>query len=64
MYNILFTAMHLPGRLNILSDALSRLQASKFRALMPEADQQPIHIPLLPILPDKDKLQISWWKVL
>jgi len=51
-YNILFTAKHLPGRVNILSDALSRLQVSKFRALMPEADQQPAPIPPLPILPD------------
>lgn len=51
-YNILFTAKHLPGRVNILSDALSRLQVSKCRALMPEADHQPAQIPPLPILPD------------
>ena len=51
-YNILFTAKHLPGRVNRLSDALSRLQVSKFKALMPDADQEPTLIPPLPILPD------------
>lgn len=50
-YNVLFSAIHLPGKLNILSDALSRLQISKFQKLMPDADPEPTLIPHLPILP-------------
>ena len=51
-YNILFTAKHFPGKFNILSDALSRLQVSKFKALMTDADPEPTMIPPLPRLPN------------
>jgi hypothetical protein len=37
-FNILFSAKHLPGKVNNYSDALSRLQVSKFQILMPQAD--------------------------
>ena len=50
-HNILFTANHLPGKLNILSDALSRLQIAKFKMLMPDADNYQTSIPPLPTLP-------------
>lgn len=50
-FNVLFSAVHLPGKLNILSDALSRLQISKFQKLMPDADPEPTLVPHLPILP-------------
>lgn len=50
-YNIVFTARHLPGKSNILSDVFSRLQISKFRYLMPQADLHPAEIPSLPVLP-------------
>jgi hypothetical protein len=50
-FNILFSAKHLPGKVNIYSDALSRLQVSKFQTLMPQADLQPTRIPPLPELP-------------
>jgi hypothetical protein len=43
-FNILFSAKHLPGKVNIYSDALSRLQVSKFQTLMPQADLQPTRI--------------------
>ena len=49
-FNILFSAKHLPGKVNIYSDALSRLQVSKFQTLMPQADLQPTRIPPLPEL--------------
>ena len=50
-FNILFSAKHLPDKVNIYSDALSRLQVSKFQTLMPQADLQPTRIPPLPELP-------------
>ena len=50
-HNILFTANHLPGKLNILSNALSRLQIAKFKMLMPDADKYQTSIPPLPTLP-------------
>lgn len=50
-YNILFSSQHIQGKLNIASDALSRLQIDKFLQLVPEAEQIPASIPLLPKLP-------------
>ena len=49
-YNILFHAKHIAGCVNRESDALSRLQVEKFRALAPYADEQPTPVPagLLP----------------
>ena len=45
-FNILFKAEHIPGKLNILPDLLSRLQVEKFRALAPHMDQYPESIPV------------------
>jgi hypothetical protein len=50
-FNILFSAKQLPGKANSYSDALSRLQVSKFYTLMPQVDLQPTRIPPLPELP-------------
>lgn len=50
-FNIVCKAQHLPGKSNILSDALSRLQISKFKSLMPNADPIPAEVPHLPSLP-------------
>ena len=51
-FNILFSAKHLPGKVNNYSDALSRLQVSKFQTLMPQAaDLPPTRIPPLPECP-------------
>ena len=50
-FDILFKSTHLPGRCNVLSDALSRLQVSKFRSMLPEADILPTGVPPLPKLP-------------
>lgn len=43
--NILLKAEHIPGTRNIICDALSRFQNARFRALAPEADEQPAPIP-------------------
>ena len=50
-FNILFKAQDILGKKNILSDALSRLQITKFQRLMPEADIAPTSIPTPPVLP-------------
>lgn len=39
--NFQFSAKHVPGRKNNISDALSRLQIGKFRILAPHAEQLP-----------------------
>ena len=46
--NIVFKAVHIPGLENNIADALSRLQFSRFRKLVPLADltPTPIHAPL------------------
>ena len=49
--NILFRAKHIPGKSNILADALSRLQEDKFKELAPYAQPHPVEIPPLPNLP-------------
>ncbi len=40
-----FKAVHIPGNKNQIADALSRFLFQKFRALAPEADQDPIPVP-------------------
>ena len=40
-YNFLFTAMHVPGRLNVIADASSRNNMSMFFMQAPQADSQP-----------------------
>ena len=49
-YNILFRAEHLPGKTNVLSDSLSRLQITKFKTLKPDAVEHPTTTPVLPTL--------------
>lgn len=44
-YNILIQAKHIPGKENILSDLLSRLQVQKFHLLAPNMDPQPTNVP-------------------
>ncbi|XP_021347069.1 uncharacterized protein LOC110454687 isoform X1 [Mizuhopecten yessoensis] len=44
--NILFTARHIPGKSNILSDHLSRLQVDSFHQLAPYMDTDPTPIPV------------------
>ena len=43
--NIVCRAKHIPGRSNIIADALSRGQLSKFQALAPDAESEPTPIP-------------------
>jgi hypothetical protein len=50
-FTILFIFTHLLGRCNVISDVLSRLQVSKFRSMLPEADILPTGVPPLPKLP-------------
>jgi hypothetical protein len=38
--NVTFSAKHVPGVKNNISDALSRLQIEKFRSLAPQAEKQ------------------------
>jgi hypothetical protein len=46
-YNFIVHAKHIPGKFNILSDCLSRLQISRFRRLAPDADSHPTLVPTL-----------------
>lgn len=43
-YNILIHAEHIPGKVNTLSDLLSRLQV-RFQELASNMDQQPTKLP-------------------
>lgn len=43
--NFIFSSIHVPGRTNLIADALSRLQISKFRNLAPQAQDQPCSVP-------------------
>ena len=47
-FNVLVRAVHLPGKLNSLSDALSRLQVAQFHLLHPSADSYQTITPPLP----------------
>ena len=44
-FNINFTAQHIPGRCNTLTDKLSRSQVDEFRRLAPWADVSPVRVP-------------------
>ncbi|VDI08145.1 Hypothetical predicted protein [Mytilus galloprovincialis] len=44
-YNFHFSAKHVPGYQNDISDALSRLQIDRFRKLAPSAAQHPMKCP-------------------
>ena len=46
-HNFTFTAKHVPGKCNAISDALSRFQMTRFRSLAPEADTYPTSCPPL-----------------
>lgn len=50
-FNILFKAEHIPGKRNVLSDALSSLQINRFQRLLPDAEVEPTLIPVLSVLP-------------
>ena len=45
MGNFTVSAIFLPGRLNVIADALSRSQLDKFRALAPHAEKLPTAVP-------------------
>ena len=49
-FNFVFYAIHIPGVLNVLADALSRDQIGLFRSLHKEAADLPLCVPkhLLP----------------
>jgi len=48
--NLVFQAVHIPGKDNTLADLLSRLQVDKFKRLAPWADSDPVQVPPLPCL--------------
>ena len=39
------TFVHIPGKLNPIADALSRLQVEKFRKLAPNTEDTPVSLP-------------------
>lgn len=43
--NMQFKAIHIEGTINMISDALSRFQMSRFREVTPKADQHPAETP-------------------
>ena len=43
--NIVFKAVHIPGKINQCADALSRLQIGRFKILAPQADLVPTPVP-------------------
>ena len=43
--NMQFKAAHIEGRLNTVSDAISRKQWQRFRTLAPEADAEMTRVP-------------------
>ncbi|XP_071099206.1 uncharacterized protein [Haliotis cracherodii] len=44
-HNILFKASYIPTHANVIADALSRFQWSRFKEAAPRADEIPAHIP-------------------
>ena len=46
--NIVVTAEHIPGKLNVASDALSRQNFQVFHGVCPDADPSPVAIPRIP----------------
>ncbi len=49
-FNILIKAVHVPGKLNVIADALSRFQMRRFREAAPQADPVMTPLPVLPQL--------------
>ena len=47
-YNIVFRAVHVPGKDNIIADALSRFQISRFQAAAPHAEANMTPLPSFP----------------
>lgn len=43
--NVHFSAVHVPGKLNVIADSLSRFQWDRFRAVAPEADESGLCCP-------------------
>ena len=43
--NFAFTAVHIPGKFNIIADSLSRFQIHRFRQAAPHAQKDPCQIP-------------------
>jgi hypothetical protein len=43
--NLSFCAKHIPGKTNVIADALSRFQMDRFREAAPKADQNPAIVP-------------------
>ncbi len=46
LFNIQFKAVHVPDRINILADKLSRLQIEAFKQLAPKAKEHPVSLPV------------------
>ena len=44
-HNFTITMQHIPGNTNVLADAISRRQFTKFLSLAPQAQRQPTQIP-------------------
>ena len=44
-HNLRVRAVHIPGHFNSFADALSRLQVSKFKAMAPWAEPEPVFVP-------------------
>ncbi len=49
-FNFLLRAEHIPGKLNVLSDLLSRMQVTRFKDLAPNAEEKPVVLPSSPLL--------------
>jgi hypothetical protein len=45
-FNIQVRALHIEGKLNDITDSLSRFQMDRFRLLVPTADPAPSDIPV------------------
>ena len=46
-FNFAFYSEHVPGKMNLIADALSRLQMNKFHQLAPEAEKAATPCPTL-----------------
>ncbi len=45
LHNVMFTAVHIPGKHNIVADLLSRFSFQKVRKVAPWLDEQPTKLP-------------------
>jgi len=57
-YNFWFTAVHIPGKENVIADALSRNKMSVFFSQVPQATRHPAHI--TPALLDLVSRDLPW----